>query len=104
MAFYLETVSLPAEIVALAADHLPLRLARALLKQELLLSDPVQTRHEHKANGIVIRRAQRYGDPDQAVRWAHAQVEVLDVLTDYLDLYAANRQPTRAGGLHGINC
>jgi len=48
------------------------------------------TVYERKANGIVIH-VQRYRDPDQAIRWAHAQVEVLYVLTDYLGVYVTNR-------------
>ena len=85
-----EPIAPPQEIVALAADHLPLGLARLGFKLRLLSLDPAQLA-DHRQPHCVIADRQGCRHPHPAVGWIDAEVQVLDGLADDLNRQAADR-------------
>ena len=75
--------------MALAAHHLPPRLARLVREPGPLPLDPAQLADHRQPDG-VIRDGQRRGHPHAAVRRIDAEVQVLDGLADDLHRQAAD--------------
>ena len=77
------------EIVSLAADQLPSRLARLVRESGALPFDPAKLPHHGKAGGM-IRDGQGRGHADAAVRRVNAEVQVLDRRADDLNRQTAD--------------
>ena len=86
------------DVVGLAADHLALRLTRRVLELLPLLLDPGQALNDREPYP-VIGEPSRCRHPDPAFRWVDADVQVLDVPVDDLDVDPADGQ----GGLSGTH-
>jgi hypothetical protein len=77
------------EIVGLAADQLPSRLARLVRESGALALDPPKLPHHGKPDSM-IRDGQGRGHTDATVRRVHAKVQVLDGFADDLNRQTPN--------------
>ena len=93
----LQAVALAKQVVALAADHLSLRLAGLGLKRRLLLANPAQARDDGEAN-VVVGEVLGGRDPHLAIGGVDTQVQIFDVFAHHLHRDVANDYGGRLGG------
>jgi len=84
------------DVVRLPRGHLAGALALGGSKPFTLLLDPGQPRNHGEAYPVVVELGWR-GNPHPAQRWVDADVQVLDVLVDDVDVDAANGQVGTSG-------
>ena len=86
---YIQPVAPSLEVVALARDEFTPRLAVLSLELRPLPANPGQPGDHGQPHRVVVE-AQWRGDPDSSLWGVDAQVQVLDILADDLDLDAAD--------------
>lgn len=86
---HIQPVAPPLEVVALTRHELASRLAILSLELCPLSANPGQPRDDGEPHRVVIQ-AKRRGDAHPPLRGIDAQVQVLDVLADDLDLNTAD--------------
>jgi hypothetical protein len=81
---YIESVASALNIMALAADHLPLRLSVLLLEFGLLPANPSEATDYSQPDSVIVK-PQRSRNTNSSARRVHAEMQVFDVLPDNLD-------------------
>ena len=87
---YVKPVAPAFNVMALAGDELPLRLAGLLLESGLFAANPSKARNNGQTHRLFIVKAKRRGYPHTTTWGIDTYVEVLDVAVHDLDgLYRA---------------
>src|SRR6266508_4777231 len=95
-----EAVAASPDVVRLPRDHFSFGLPLDGLEFVALALDPRQALHDGQANVVVVE-ALRGSNANAAHRRVHADVQVLDILVNNIDVDAADRE-VGATDTHGV--
>ncbi len=97
---YIQSIGSSLEVMPLAGNKLPLRLALLTYEFFLFPANPSQARDDSHPNRIFID-SQRRAHPHPAIRRVNTHIEILDILPHYFNGNTTDINITPVSNYHG---